>query len=300
MLAVQAQLVVDEGRNRAGMGTTAWLSTAIVIQQTQYVQYPLPCEALLILPRIEIRALAASHKLSPTDADTIKLAAKRQAVLKRINAWYRVGGNLFPDLDLHEMGEASSGTSEPCVCEDTVPCYCPHRFNGAPITVDFQPAETMTLPLPSSVQNRPEIWDVLVNREEKLRVAQANEALQDLRTEIAKKSAMYRSNDELALGKRERLRNYSAINTVEAKMREIVKQYEESTWALEGLGVKHKYPHLEVIRRVHLKAVTSVYAPNAPGQRNEALSWIWTTALVPGTRQPKDYMSECMPLQSHL
>ena len=150
----------------------------------------------------------------------------------------------------------------------------------------------MTLPLPSSIQNRPEIWDILVSQEEKLRVAQANEALQDLRTEIAKKSAMYRSNDELALGKRDRLRTFSAINGVERSMRELVKRYEEATWALQGLGVKHKHPHLDVIQRSHLKAVTSVYAPNAPGQRNEGLSWIWTTALGTKNSPHKDYMSE--------
>lgn len=254
--------------------------------------------------RIQIRALAAAHKLSPTDADTIKLSLKRQALLKRINAWYRVGGNLFPDLDLHEMGETGSGTTEPCVCEETVSCYCPHRTNGKPITVDFQLAESMTLPLPSSVQTRPEIWDILVTREEKLRVAQANEALQDLRIEIAKKSAMYRSNDELALGKRERLRNFDAINTVERTMRELVKCYEEANWALRGLGVKNKYPYFKVIQRSDLKAVTSVYAPNAPGQRNEGLSWIWTTALGhangPGNAQHKDYMSECTRLPTSI
>lgn len=149
----------------------------------------------------------------------------------------------------------------------------------------------MILPLPSSLRKLPDIWGPLIVREELLRVSQANEALQDLRTEIAKKSAMYRSNDELAAGKRDRLRSYTAINHVEKDMRRLVKRYSEATWALQALGVSGKYPHLRPIRRSDLKAVTSVYKPNAPGQRNSGLSWIWTIANGANTDQ-RDYLSE--------
>jgi hypothetical protein len=224
--------------------------------------------------------------------ETISLASKRQALLKHINVWYRTGGNLFLDLDLHRMGESSSGILDPCVCEDSVTCYCPHRGRDGASAVQYLPADSMALPLPSSVCVCPDIWGVLIQREEKLRVAQANEALQDLCAEIAKKSAIYQSNDDLALGKRDRLHNYDFINNVEKVMRSLVKRYEDATWALERLGVKHKYPQFQVICRADLKAVTAVYKPNAPGQRNAGLSWIWT--IVTGADPSNtDYLSEC-------
>ena len=195
-------------------------------------------------------------------------------------------------MDLAELAQSSGGTDEPCVCEDEVPCYCPHRENGKQAKVSVHRAEGMVLPLPSSVSHLPEEWQILVSREAALRVAYAHQCLDELRKNIAKKSAMYHANKDLALGKRDRLRNYADINTVEKEMREQVKRYEDATWALQKLGVMHKYPHLQVITRKDLKAVTSVYDPNARGQRNKGLSWIWTTALGGDKTSRQDYISE--------
>ncbi|TEB37682.1 hypothetical protein FA13DRAFT_1622302, partial [Coprinellus micaceus] len=271
---VKARLIEDENWNGSLKGATNWLQMAIDIQHSQ----------------IEIRPLAVAHALSPTDEVTLSLFNKQEVLLKHINAWFTQGGSLF-DLDLTELGHSSHGTEEPCICEEDIPCYCPHRDNRRPTPVTLHRAESMTLPLPSTVSPIPEEWKILISREASLRVAHANECLQELHKNIAKKSAMYRSNKDLALGKRDRLRTYAEINAVEKDMRLLVKRYEESRWALERLGLKAKYPHLKPITRSDLKAVMAVYKPNARGQRNEGLSWIWTTALGKDKDRP-DYMTE--------
>ena len=122
-----------------------------------------------------------AHSLVPTDTATVSLFNRREALLKRITAWYTRGSSLFTDIDLADLTESSGGTDEPCVCEEDIPCYCPHREDGKSLQISMHRAESMVLPLPSSVRPLPKEWEILVPREAALRVAHAHESLEELR-----------------------------------------------------------------------------------------------------------------------
>lgn len=109
--------------------------------------------------------------------------------------------------------------------------------------------EFSVLPLPSNFQVLPEEWKSLAQKEEKLRVAQANEALQALRWAVAEKSRIYRINPLLASGKKGRTRGYDAIKQVEKEMRFLMKKYVIAKRSLHLLGVAAKYPQFQALTR---------------------------------------------------
>ncbi|RXW11360.1 hypothetical protein EST38_g14495 [Candolleomyces aberdarensis] len=135
--------------------------------------------------------------------------------------------------------------------------------------------ELSIIPLPSSFDVLPDGWMDLAQTEEELRVAQANEALELLRSDIGHKSYLYRANRALANGKRERTRGYDSINAVERSMRINAQKYRLALWALERLSVATKYPQFQALVREDTKAVTAIYDPNKPGLRTDIMSWIW-------------------------
>ena len=94
---------------------------------------------------------------------------------------------------------------------------------------------------------------------------------------IGHKSYLYRSNVRLAEGKRQRTRGYDTVKVVDQQLRMHIKIYTHARWALIRLGAD-----ADVLNRFqkllpeHTNAITAVYKPNAGGQRNKPLSWIWT------------------------
>ena len=155
--------------------------------------------------------------------------------------------------------------------------------------------ELSPIPLPSSFDVLPFGWKDYAKQEEKLRVAQADEALEALRGEIADKSFLYRDNRDFATGKRGRTRIYRGINEVERRMRFHIKCYESTRWALARLGGKggtKKYARFQRVDRTDTRAVTSIFDPNRAGERDANLSWLWQ-ASTGGDSTKSDYLKEC-------
>ena len=151
--------------------------------------------------------------------------------------------------------------------------------------------EFSALPLPSSFKNLPNGWSKVAKIEERLRVAQAEEALDDLRGDIGHKSYLYRAKKAASSSTKGVTRSFDEINRVEASMRQHIKRYESARWAMEQLGVSDKYPRFRTISRGDTKAVTAVYDPNRAGERDAELSWIWKIHLK-GDSANKDYLEE--------
>lgn len=166
-----------------------------------------------------------------------------------------------------------------CVCEG-MDCTCSEdednaEEEGRPDAKDGSIGDEFSpLPLPSSFDKIPEGWESLAAKEEKLRVAQANEALESLRWAIAEKSRLYRASRRFA-GKRHKTRAFDAVSEVDKRIRFQMKRYKLATMSLRGLGVSNQYPQFQSLTRAHVGGVTAVYDPNKSGERNKGLSWIW-------------------------
>jgi hypothetical protein len=102
--------------------------------------------------------------------------------------------------------------------------------------------ELSIVPLPSSFEVLPEGWSSIAKKEEELRVAQANEALEFLRADIGHKSYLYHANRSLANSKRERTHGYDSINAIEQSMCLNAQKYQLAQWALGRLGMAGNYP----------------------------------------------------------
>ncbi|KAJ3547371.1 hypothetical protein NMY22_g1672 [Coprinellus aureogranulatus] len=139
---------------------------------------------------------------------------------------------------------------------------------------------------------RPSRWEPEMKKEEELRVAQAHEALEALRGHIAHKSYLYRTNRKLARGKRGRKSRYGKISSVEKNIRLEAKRYDLARWALFRLGAAEKYPELEELTSKDTKAVVTVWDPNAEGQRNAELSWIWKVRSSSDPKAAEEYVRD--------
>lgn len=228
--------------------------------------------------RLELRALAKS---SPSDrkygAAAIELERRRTALSKRIDAYYEKGTKLFNGLDVEILRLRSIKQQELCICEDPVnECNCEPETDGETDGEDEKEVEIedVPIPLPSTASDLPARWKSEIAKEERLRVAQAHEALDSLRSHIAHKSYLYRGNKKLASGKRGRKTVYGQINTIESSMRLECKRYSLARAALLNLNVLHKHSELQELTNADTKAVITVWDPNARGQRDKGLSWI--------------------------
>jgi hypothetical protein len=232
--------------------------------------------------------LVETYQKSPTEGQEVDLEKKRELIVTRLNDFYSRAASLFPSLKLDRLISKRPDLHNICACEETCGCMAQEEPRS---WEDNQKAEYAVVPLPSSFDKLPVGWEVLAKREEVLRVAQANEALEALRSDIANKSYLYRSNQNLAQGKRERTRGYDAINSVEKSMRINGQRYKLATWALSRLGASDNYPQFQPLTRMDTKAVTAIYNPNKPGLRTDDLSWIWKFSTLKDS-EPGDRLLE--------
>lgn len=229
------------------------------------------------LQRITLRSqYRQSEKMSL--AERVALEKKAQNLVSRINSFHKVGKKLFPLLNLSEHAGAQwdHDEVEVCVCEEDCSCEELAELPMGRVVFNANSVEFSPLPLPSSFDKRPKGWGSVKEVEIRLRVAQAEEALEELRGDIGEKSYLYRAKRALAGGGKRVTRSYDEINAIEAKMRLRVKVYENARWALKRLGVADEYPRFRPLNRTNTKAITAVYNPNIEGERNSQLSWIWT------------------------
>jgi hypothetical protein len=222
--------------------------------------------------RLQVRSLVEIFHKVPTLSRELELEKKRESLLTRLNDFYSRAAGLFPSIRFDRIRGQGHQVQDVCTCK--ADCNC-SVAEGARSQNDGEQAEHAIVLLPSSFATLPEGWDGLAHREESLRVAQANEALEAVRSDIGNKSYLYRANRSLATGKRERTRGYDAINGVERSMRINAQRYKIARWALHRLAKVDKYPQFQVLSSADTRAVTAIYDSNMPGLRTDDLSWIW-------------------------
>jgi hypothetical protein len=143
--------------------------------------------------------------------------------------------------------------------------------------IDYDQPEHTRLCLPSGFgMNLPVSMNQAKDKEIRLRIGQANDALMTLRVEIGHKSFLFRNGIRLSKSKKEKTRGWAAVNHADQEIRFNMKKYRDARWALSELGADPKlFKQFQVLNKSHCNALESIYNPNAPGQRNSRMSWIW-------------------------
>ncbi|KAK7682196.1 hypothetical protein QCA50_014783 [Cerrena zonata] len=152
------------------------------------------------------------------------------------------------------------------------------------ITIDNAlPAEKQKLPLPSShgATKCAGRLQHIAAVELSLRKGQANDALHSLRLAIGQKSFTYhkrirKATTNSSLNYSKRLRSHKDAQMLQLSIDQFAKIYMHARKAMVVLGASEaNLSTFQILKKEHLGVSTAVIDPNARGQRNEALPWIW-------------------------
>jgi hypothetical protein len=146
------------------------------------------------------------------------------------------------------------------------------------LQVDWAP-ELATLVLPSTLGH--EVCERLgyvshLQKEKKLRMGQANDALQGIRVALSKKAILFRGLRE-ATSKTKRNRSWDHIKSTTGSARHHVQIYLRARKALIRLGASpDELAKYQPLTREQLKITTARIDPTLRGTRNAHLAWFWT------------------------
>ena len=233
--------------------------------------------------RIELAKLTRKLKKRVADSDAEALYERRERLQESIDEFCRLARVYIPSVDPN----LSIHADDPDEWEDDFDLQASEDEGGdlqhttSREVLNILPAEKQKLPLPSSYGREAcaGYLKFLADIELALRIAQAADALHNLRLFIAQKSFVYRNDVRKGAtnaNHKKRLRSRGNIASLSASVDLSAKVYMSARRAMHTLGamedVLQKY---QVLKPQHLQTSTAVVDFNAPGQRNKTLSWIW-------------------------
>ncbi|KAK7681433.1 hypothetical protein QCA50_015525 [Cerrena zonata] len=255
-------------------GSTSWITMGIRITEQQ----------------IELRKEVRKAGKFPTPDQTKKILEKRQSLQQQIDT-FKAQSRAFCSLT-NEPDPDPSASTLPDDWEDD-----PDQPSGTDGTheeeeileesSDGREAERVAVPLPSSfgkVACKTRLQS-LAAIELDLRIGQANDALRFLRIAIGQKSFNFRTKFRVGSGNsgyKNRLRNYAENHTLQMTIDQAAQVYLSSRRAMETLGASQEIlSKFKILTKAHISSSTAVVDPNARGERNNGLSWIWHTQHDP-------------------
>ena len=242
------------------VGLTGWIVQGIEIQQQQ----------LRILDEIALHP-------NPTSLQEIKVAKLKENLIGQFADLMKKAETLFPDLDFMEL------SCRPC------PWVGGKRVSDPSVV-------NRHVPLPSQVVSSrviPGAYQAAKETEIALRVGEANNALQGIRTEIGYKSYVYRAQIRPYKGKNRRTRGWDSIKRSDGELRFYQKVYTNALAALRILGAPAEVlAQYKDITKEDLRTVTSVSEPNARGQSKEKMAWFWSLDVA-GDSDNSEHLEEC-------
>ncbi|EAU93542.2 hypothetical protein CC1G_02772 [Coprinopsis cinerea okayama7 len=270
----QSELMESEQQTDRGVGVTSWLALGVKIQEAQ----------------LSLKAFVRGLPKEKTDLQVLAVTKRREQIVLDINSFYEMAGNLFPELDFESL-KFESPPQEAVVLDDDEDEGVSSEDN--PFSLTQNDIEDVRLPLPSSFPDDPSpSLQRAREKELRLRIAQAEESLENIRAEIGHKSFLYRSNIRLADGKKQKTRGYAAVKGVDKQLRVQIRIYNLARWAIQRLGadadVLLRY---RPVKKEDTRAITAVYNPNARGERNKPMSWIWNLNIQ-GDSDNSAYLNE--------
>jgi hypothetical protein len=153
---------------------------------------------------------------------------------------------------------------------------------------DADKPENINLLLPSGVGRRAVCDDVLRNHEWDHRIAQANDALNEIRDNLCLRTHMYKFKDRFVWGQRPNTRSRGTIKRIDEKISISATKYETAYHALVLLSPILNETGWDVFlkllnRDTDLRALSEAGFDQSEGTRK--LSWIW---LTPGASLDSD------------
>jgi hypothetical protein len=232
----------------------------------------------------------------PSATELVTLKERRVRLQDRIDqfsaraavAW---SNNSHEDLPSHlpellEADDLLSDESEDDMDED---------FNRRTrLQAEWAP-ELATLVLPSTLGHK--VCERLghqshLEKEKKLRMGQANDALQGIRIALSRKAILFRGLRE-ATSKTKRNRSWDNIKSTTGSARHHVRIYLRARKALLRLGAsRDELAKYQPLTRDQLKITTARIDPTLRGTRNANLAWFWTID-VQSDCNTADGMEEC-------
>ena len=250
---------MEEEQNSGGnVGMTAWIVAGIEIQQQQ----------------LRIQDEMARHA-NPTTVQNIKVAKMKEKVIKCFEDLMNTAEYLFPDVDFTKLVYKPGP-------------WC--RGNS-----DTDPIVTRPVPLPSQVDvnSMPGAFVDAQDTEIILRMGEANDALQGIRTEIGYKSYIYRAQIRPYKGKNQRTRGWDNIKRSDHELKFQQKVYTNALASMKALGAKANIlAQYKDITKEDLQVVTAVSEPNARGQSKETMAWFWSLDVA-GDSDESEHLEEC-------
>ncbi|KAH6869445.1 hypothetical protein BKA70DRAFT_1379648 [Coprinopsis sp. MPI-PUGE-AT-0042] len=261
---IQNNLMKDEQTINSGLGVTSWIATGIKIEENQK----------------QVKTYLRNLPKQPSPSQDLETSKRCELLQRDINAFYETAKTLFPDIDFDELKCDQAPLEHIEIDGEEIDAGPIDDHIDNPFSLSQHECEDVTIPLPSSFASPlPMSMEAIVNKELKLRVAEANDALEGVREDIGHKSFLYRSNIRLAEGKQQKTRGYAAVRNVDASMRFHINVYNHARWALGRLRADAALmSYFKPISKDDMKAITAIYKPNARGERNKKVSWIWTMA----------------------
>lgn len=135
------------------------------------------------------------------------------------------------------------------------------------------------------------LGDILL-KEKKLRIGQANDALQGIRLALSRKAILFRGLRE-ATSKTKRNRSWDQIKSTSGSARHQVRIYLRARKALLHLGAtSEELAKYQPLTKEQLKITAARIDPALRGTRNASLAWFWTMDIQGDCRSAKE-MDEC-------
>ncbi|EAU89764.2 hypothetical protein CC1G_12722 [Coprinopsis cinerea okayama7 len=196
----QTSMMEKEQQIDRGVGVTSWLALGIKIQEAQ----------------LSLQAFVRSLPKEKTDLQELSVSKRREQILIDVNSFYETAGTLFPEVDFGSL----KCEEPPRDALDADEGAGDNRPDDNSYSVTHNDIEEVRIPLPSSFHQEgfPSL-DRAREKELQLRIAQAEETLENIRAEIGHKSFLYRSNVRLAKGKKQKTRGYAAVSGVDKQLR---------------------------------------------------------------------------------
>ncbi|KAH6892653.1 hypothetical protein BKA70DRAFT_1376230 [Coprinopsis sp. MPI-PUGE-AT-0042] len=235
---VQHNLMKCERDLNLELGVTSWISFGLKIQEAQ-----LHLKAYIRnLPRLDLR----------TDNQELEKERRREQLQADAVQFLEDAQRLFPAVDFEDYQWFNPPDTNPSIDLEVDEDYQFDLESDNPFVDSIKDPEALDIPLPSAFQTLPASMKSARRKEISLRIAQANDSLEAIRTEIGHKSYL----------------GFAAVKAADRSMRHHIRIYNQSTWALKQLeapakvtdrmdvqGDSAKSPYLEELYRVNwLKA----------------------------------------------
>lgn len=186
----------------------------------------------------------------------------------------------FGDYSEYDHVDDLDDLPDPDIIHTTSPTNHPVMRTSDGAGMEDLNAEDVPILLPSSLGFE---WcvrrgaEALAVTEAKLRRAQANDAIHNMRLALGFKSALFRDQVRHANSQRTKTRAWDAIHSVDTTAHQHARIYSMARDAyLKISDADTDGPELPKLRLEDLRVHTAILGATQVGQRNTQLSWIWS------------------------